>query len=105
MIYYIHKAKSERRMNKMKVNGTINTEVEVTEKEMVETMLANLLKTDKWKVRNMIITEMEFEGEYGLYEEYDGNYSGTPYSLITNDPKKIKKYNLLKELLETVTSE
>ena len=87
----------------MKVSGLIRTEMEVTEKEMVEAMLSNLLKTDTWKLRNMIIREMEFEGEFGLYEEYDGSYHGSynaSYSLITNDPVKIKKYKLLKELLE-----
>ena len=95
-------------MNKMKVRGTINTEVEVTETEMVESMLANLLKTDKWKARSMCIKEMEFEGQYGLYEEYDGSYHGSyeaAYSLITKDPKKIKKYTLLKELLGMIESE
>ena len=90
----------------MKVHGTINTEVEVTETEMIEAMLANLLKTDKWKARSMCIKEMEFEGQYGLYEEYDGSYHGSysaEYSLITKDPVKIKKYKLLKELLEVIS--
>ena len=73
---------------------------------MVETMLARVLNVKKWKTRHMIIREREVEGKIGLYEEYDGSYHGSysaEYSLITKDPVKIKKYKLLKELLEVIS--
>lgn len=89
----------------MKVHGMINVDVEVTEQEMIATMLANLLKTDKWKLRNMVVGESRDEkgNVVGLYENYDGSYHGTyseSHSLITDDPDKIKKYQLLRDLMK-----
>lgn len=86
----------------MKIVGKVNIEVEVSEKEAVLTMLARILRTDKYKVKKMIVKEREVDGKIGLYEEYDGSYHGSysaEYSLITREPIKIKKYHLLKELL------
>ena len=86
----------------MKIAGKVNIEVEVSEKEAVLTMLARILRTDKYKVKRMIIKEREVNGEIGLYKEYNGSYHGSyspEFSLITKDTIEIKKYHLLKELL------
>ena len=86
----------------MKIVGKVNVEVEVSEKEAILTMLAKILRTDKYKAKTMIVKEKEINGEIGLYEEYDGSYHGSyspEFSLITKDAVQIKKYHLLKELL------
>jgi len=75
-------------------------QVSIDEERVIIDMIENL--TGKSIYKNIYVKNDK------LVHEYDGSYHGSyspEYEIITTDVKKIKKFQLLKELLNVIETE
>ena len=78
----------------------LGIQVHIDEKQVIIDMIENL--TGKSIYKNVYVKDDK------LVYEYDGSYHGSyspEYDIITTDVAKIKKFQLLKELLNIVRTE